>query len=86
MKPVFIYFKEIFLDDNDKFTLDFSDTEFIYEIYFLTKNDYYISSLNCNLIVKGNIKKKKKRLIKELSKKVECYLKRAQHIKTIYPK
>ena len=61
MKPVFIYFKEIVLDDNNKFTLDFSDTELIYEIYFLTKTDYYISSLNCNLIVKENIKKKKKK-------------------------
>lgn len=55
MKPVFIYFKEIVLDDNNKFTLDFSDTELIYEIYFLTKTDYYISSLNCNLIVKKYI-------------------------------
>ena len=40
MKPVFIYFKEIVLDDNNKFTLNFSDTvynsytkyNFIYEI------------------------------------------------------
>ena len=51
----------------------------------LTKSDYYISNLNCNLIVKENIEKKKK-LIEALSKKVECYLKRAQHIKTILPK
>ena len=55
MKPVFIYFKKIVLDDNNKFTLDFSTTEFIYEIDFLTKNDYYVSSLNCNLIVKKYI-------------------------------
>ena len=59
MKPVFIYFKEIVLDDNNKFTLDFSTTEFIYKIDFLTKNDYYVSSLNCNLIVKKYIYKKR---------------------------
>lgn len=59
MKPVFIYFKEIVLDDNNKFTLDFSTTKFIYEIDFLTKNDYYVSSLNCNLIVKKDIYKKR---------------------------
>ena len=59
MKPVFIYFKEIVLDDNNKFTLDFSTTEFIYEIDFLTKNDYYVSSLNCNLIVKKYIYEKR---------------------------
>ena len=59
MKPVFIYFKEIVLDDNNKFTLDFSTTKFIYKIDFLTKNDYYVSSLNCNLIVKKDIYKKR---------------------------
>ena len=29
MNPDFIYFKELALDDNNKFPLDFSDGEFI---------------------------------------------------------
>ena len=36
-EPIFIYFKEIELDDNNKFTLNFPNTEIIYEIDFLTK-------------------------------------------------
>ena len=73
MKPIFICFKEIELDDNDKFTLDFSNTEIIYEIDFLTKNDYYITSLNCDLIVKENNDDKSK-LIKDLSEKSRLLL------------
>ena len=55
MKLIFIYLKEIKLGDNNKFTLDFSNTEIIYEIDFLMKNDYYITSLNCELIIKEHI-------------------------------
>ena len=73
MKLIFICFKEIELDDNDKFTLDFSNTEIIYEIDFLTKNDYYITSLNCDLIVKENNDDKSK-LIKDLSEKSRLLL------------
>ena len=32
MNPVFIYFRDIPLKDNKKFTLDFSDEEFIQKI------------------------------------------------------
>ena len=39
MKPTFIYFKEIELDNNNKFRLGFSNTEIVYEFDFLTKND-----------------------------------------------
>ena len=46
MRPVFIYFREIPLDKNNKFTLDFSDEEFVQEIDFLSKNKYYITSSN----------------------------------------
>ena len=67
MRPCFIYFTEI--NDNNKFTLDFSNEEFIQEVNFSTKNDYFITSLNCNLIVKENIDKKKK-LIEDLLKKM----------------
>ena len=73
MKPIFICFKEIELDDNDKFTLDFSNTEIIYEIDVLTKNDYCITSLNCDLIVKENNDDKSK-LIKDLSEKSRLLL------------
>ena len=73
MKPIFICFKEIKLDDNNKFTLNFSNTKIIYEIYFLRKNDYYITSLNCNLIIKGQNDDKSK-LIKDLSEKSRLLL------------
>ena len=52
MRPVFIYFGETPLDENNKFTLDFSDEEFVHEIDFLSKNEYYITSLNCKLKLK----------------------------------
>ena len=49
MRPVLIYFRETHLHENNKFTLDFSDQEFVQEIEFLSKNKYYITSLNCKL-------------------------------------
>ena len=55
MNPDFIYFKEVTLDDNNKFTLAFSDEEFALQINFFTNLDYYIATLNCNLILKKNI-------------------------------
>ena len=50
MNVDFIYFKELTLNNNNKFTSDFSDEEFVQEINFSTNLDYYISSLDCNLI------------------------------------
>ena len=73
MRPCFIYFNEIKLDDNNTFTLDFSNEELKQEVSFSTKNDYFIASLNCNLIVKEHIDKKKK-LIEDLSKKSRLLL------------
>ena len=73
MRPCFIYFNEIKLDDNNAFTLDFSNEELKQEVSFSTKNDYFIASLNCNLIVKEHIDKKKK-LIEDLSKKSRLLL------------
>ena len=49
MWPVLIYFRETHLDENNKFTLDFSDQEFVQETEFLSKNKYYITSLNFKL-------------------------------------
>ena len=61
MEHIYIgYFKEIILNDNNKFTLDFSDEEFVQEIDFLTNRDYYVASLNCNLILKEYINNKKR--------------------------
>ena len=46
MRPDFIYFKELLLGEKNKFTLDFSDEEFVQEVDFLSKNKYYMASLN----------------------------------------
>ena len=62
MKLVFIYFKEIRFNDNNKFVSGFSDQEFIQKVYFDKNIDYYIASLDCNLILKEEIKKDKKKL------------------------
>ena len=44
--------KEIPFGENNKFTLDFSNEEFVQQLSFLKNQDYYISSLNYNLILK----------------------------------
>ena len=51
MEPISFYFKDMPLGVNNRFTLDFSNTELIYQINFSTKNDYYITTMNCNLII-----------------------------------
>ena len=43
MRPVFIYFKEMLFNDNNKFVLDFSDHEFIQKVYFSKNIDYCIA-------------------------------------------
>ena len=45
--------------------MDFSDQEFVQEIEFLSKNKYYITSLNCKLKLKEYIHEDEK--IKKLS-------------------
>ena len=72
MRPILIYFKETHLDENNKFTLDFSDQEFVQEIEFLSKNKYYITSLNCKLKLKEYIREDEK--IKKLSAKSRLLL------------
>ena len=74
MKPVFIYFKEIPFKDNNKFVLDFSDDEFIQKVTFEKNINYYIASLECNLILKEKIKKDKKKQIEELYQKSRLLL------------
>ena len=54
MEPIYFYFKETPLDANNKSTLDFSNTDLVYQINFSPKNDYYITTINCNLIITNN--------------------------------
>ena len=72
MKPALIYFREAHLGENNKFTFDFSDQEFVHEIEFLSENAYYISSLNCKLKLKVYIHEGKK--IEKLSEKSRLLL------------
>ena len=71
MKRDFIYFKEIPLDDINKFGLDLSDEEFVQKVYFDKNLNYYIASLDYNLVLKEEIKKDKKSKLKIFPKKVE---------------
>ena len=41
MRPILIYFRETHLDENNKFTLDFSDHEFAQEIFIKKQILYY---------------------------------------------
>ena len=69
MNPDFVYFKELAIGDNNKFVLDFSDEEFIQKINFNKSFNYYIASLDCNLLLKEYIKKDKRRNRRIISKK-----------------
>ena len=40
--------------------LDFSDEEFVQKVYFDKNVNHYIANLDCNLILKEEIKKNKK--------------------------
>ena len=83
MTPGFIYFQEIALGNDSKFTLDFSDQEFVQETDFLSNNDYYITRVDCKLKVKNHIHDDKKKKFEELPEKVNFYFKKEQHIKMI---
>ena len=41
MKPIFIYFQEISLYQNNMFRLDFSNTNTVYKIHFSSNNDFF---------------------------------------------
>ena len=72
MRPILIYFRETHLDENNKFTLDFSDHEFVQEIEFLSKKKKSITRLNCKLKLKECIHEDKK--VKKLSAKSRLLL------------
>ena len=82
MDPIFIYFSEIDLKDNNKFTLYFSDEQNIQELTFLKDRDYYVLSLNCNLTVKEYIDDKED-VLKSYLKRVDFCLKKVPHTKMI---
>ena len=49
LTPVYIYFKEALLDDDNRFTLDFANDTYVNQILFSSKYDYYTTTLNCDL-------------------------------------
>ena len=49
VETFYIYFKEALLDDQNRFTLNFSNEIIVNEILFFPDKDYYISSMNCDL-------------------------------------
>ena len=71
MNLIFIYQNEATLQANNKFSIDFIDGEIVNFINFSTENQYYISSLDCN-ITKANKKKitfsGSQKLVNDLSK------------------
>ena len=56
MEPVFIYFKEIPIEEKNKFTLDFSQTNQIHKVHFSPKKDYYLTPMNYDLDLQEGIK------------------------------
>ena len=71
-EPIFLYFKTAEFLKN-KFVLDFLQTEVVYQIRFSTKKDYYITSMNCNLIIHDDYEHVSDE-IKQLSKKSNLLL------------
>ena len=55
MEPILFYFKGTPLEGNNKFTLDFSNTKLVHHKNFSTDNDYYITTMNCNLVIANNL-------------------------------
>ena len=49
MDPVYIYFEEPSLDDENRFTLDFSDETSVHHVLFSPEKDYYVTSMNCDI-------------------------------------
>ena len=61
MDPLYIYFKEINIDQNKSFTTDFSKEYEIEEVLFNKENEYGITSSTVNSILpdKKNFKNRK---------------------------
>ena len=75
MESVFIYFKEIGSDENNKFMLEFSQTDQICKVHFSREKDYFITSMNSNLDLQEDLKNTNVLdEIKELSEKSRLLL------------
>ena len=73
MEPIFFYLKETPFKANDKFMLDFSNTELVYQINFSTENDYYITTMNCSLVIANNYDDLLHDRYKRVHQKTGCY-------------
>ena len=73
MEPIYFCFKEALLGTNNKFMLNFSNTELVYQITFSPKNDFYITTMSCNCIIANNYGKVTQN-IKDLSEKSQLLL------------
>ena len=51
MEPTFFYFKETLLEANNRFMLGFSNKELVYQICFSNENDYYLTTMNCSVVI-----------------------------------
>ena len=51
MEPTFFYFKETPLEANNRFMLGFSNKELVYQICFSNENDYYLTTMNCSVVI-----------------------------------
>ena len=74
-EPTFLYFKTAQFLKN-KFVLDFSQTEVVYQIRFSTEKDCYLTSMNYNLIIQDDYEHASNE-IKQLSKKSNLLLEKA---------
>ena len=84
MELIFFCFKETPLVLHNRFTLDCSNTELIYKINFSTKKDYYITTMNCNLVIAKDYGGLLDVIKKFLTKKSIVIRKKEQHINSIY--
>ena len=80
MEPVYIYFKEALLDDQNRFTLDFSNEIIVNEILFSPDKDYYITSMNCDLKLLKDFQAHE-HILDDIKKLGRFYLKKTQIIK-----
>ena len=68
MSPVHIYFKEIDIDQNQSFTINFAKE--IENVLFDGQNEYAVSRMNIKLVLKNeNIIKVEKQKQKKLAKR-----------------
>ena len=81
IEPVYIYFKEALLDDQNRFTFDFSNEIIVNKILFSVDKDYYyITSMNCDLKLLKDFQAHE-HILDDIKKLGRFYLKKTQIIK-----